>query len=208
MKTYSKSTLPKDHAHPCDFHLHRWIDRGWGEIACEYRWHSTATCAPGSSYPELEHCLLFEYTTYHAELGRQTDLWLQFDTAPFTNWKFRNPTDGRNLIVGKECFPATQGWAWDRHKIGGKFEIPTQHNVYEIVAKQSYLSYCQLCEAEQPLLENIEIRRTFAPLEDGIWRYTIEKQKKIAWMDVSVKGYVTDSAGIGISPWVMEQVEA
>lgn len=190
-----------DHAHPCNFRLSRWIDRGWGELACEYRWNSTRNPQACDSYPELERCFLFEVTTYHSEEGTQEGEWLTFDAPPFAGWAFRNPTDGRRCIAGQERFSASAGSAWDRHKLAGRLRLPEREARYCIRARQRYAFHCELCGAIETLLEAPPILRTFERREGGIWRYRLEKGEARVWMDVSAEGYANDSAGIGISPW-------
>ncbi len=183
-----------DHAHPCDFRLSRWIDRGWGEVACEYRWRSTLNPQACDSYPEMERCFLFEVTTYYSEEGVQAQEWLRFDAPPFTGWAFRNPTDGRQCIVGQERFSASTGWAWDRHKLGGRLPIPEREARYAIRAEQCYAFHCELCGATENLMEAPAILRTFEPLGGGVWRYRLEKGAANVWMDVSAEGYVINRA--------------
>lgn len=103
--------MPAAHLHPCNFHLHRYLDRGWGEIAFEYRWDSTSgEKEPASGQtPDLAHCHLYELTHYSGSGGRSVEGWFYPPDPPFVGWKFRDPTDGRNGPVGLECFPASQG---------------------------------------------------------------------------------------------------
>src|SRR5262249_37182357 len=125
---------------------------------------------------------------------------------------FRDPTDGRSGPVGLECFPASQGWAWDRHKLAGALVIPpTVGDEYTIVATQTYRYFCARCEIDAavpgPDAGPHRIVRTFRPKSgpDGrIWRYTIRKHGLDAWMDLSLHGFVADSAGLGYGPyWLM-----
>lgn len=136
------------HAHPCGFHLVGRLDRGWGESAFEYRWNSTdsprETDRPG--LPELAHCMLYELTRYDDNDGRYNDEWLFPPDPPFVGWRFRNPTDGRTGPVGMERFSAAQGWAWDRHKLGGRLVVPAEHcGPFEIRAVQEYRFHCGIC---------------------------------------------------------------
>ncbi len=199
------------HPHPCNFRLHRKLDRGWGEMAFEYRWDSDSGSRAGDdlSVPDLEHCRLYEMTVYSSLASKNAGTWRDgyFHPLdpPFPGWQFRDPTDGRTGPVGLECFPASQGWAWDRHTRRGRLIIPQESGVYEISAIQSYRFQCAICGADAvvtgPDAGPHELRRTFAPTSDpGVWRYTFGKHEYRAWMEVSAAGYVADSAGIGFGP--------
>ena len=147
--THSSNTQigTADHPHPCNFRLHRKFDRGWGELAFEYRWDSTSgvKTEDGIGNPDIAHCLLFELTSYAGNVGT----WEGGSYAPnhpFLDWRFRDPTDGRNAEVGMESFPADQGWAWDRHKLGGRLLTDEPRAVpHPIIAIQTYYFHCELC---------------------------------------------------------------
>jgi hypothetical protein len=198
--------------HPCNFRLHRFRDRGWGEAAFEYRWDSTSgiKADDGTGCPDLEHCVLYELTTYGDNEGNYRDGIFRPPDPPFADWKFRDPTDGRTAPVGHECFPATQGWAWDRHKLGGRLMIPPEFKAYSITAIQRYCFHCDLCGMEAtPSGKNAgphRITRTFAVQRECIipvfptWRYFLRKHGHEVWMDINHQGYVADSAGIGFGP--------
>ena len=124
---------------------------------------------------------------------------------PFPDWKFRDPTDGRTGPVGLECFPASQGWAWDRHTRRGRLVIPSEPGQYAIRAVQSYRFQCAVCGADEMVhgadAGPHELRRTFAPAaQSGVWRYTFGKHEYLAWMEIDAAGYVADSANIGFGP--------
>jgi hypothetical protein len=202
------------HPHPCNFSLHRCLDRGWGEIAFEYRWDSTTGVKDTASRrnPDLAHCHLYEFTRYSGPLGRHEDGWFYPADPPFIGWRFRDPTDGRSGPVGMECFPASQGWAWDRHKIGGPIIIPeSDPEEFLIVATQSYRFFCDRCGIDEvvpgPHAGPHEIVRTLRRVEltglsDGdVWRYSITKHGQSAWMDLGPQGFVGDSAGLDYGPY-------
>jgi hypothetical protein len=202
--------MPVPHAHPCDFRLQRHLDRGWGEIAFEYRWGSSSGDADGSGggVAELAHCHLYEVTHYSGNPGRYADGWFFPMDPPFAGWKFRDPTDGRTGPVGLECFPATQGWAWDRHKIGERLVIPaTGPDEHVIVAVQTYRFFCDLCGVDEilpgPHAGPHAIRRVFRRNEEAgeVWRYSITKHDTCAWMDLGPDGFITDSLGLDYGPW-------
>ncbi len=175
-----------DHAHPCNFRLVRALDRGWGEMAFEYHWDSTSGLQgeDGQSNPDLNACTLYEYTTYppgaaadisgllpanHAaqhtrvNQGRHDAGWYYPSDPPFAAWKFRDPTDGRTAPVALGCFSAINGWAWDRHKLAGRLDVPehaAQHKfnasieqeyqenleqIFVIAAMQEYRFHCSMC---------------------------------------------------------------
>ncbi len=200
------------HFHPCDFRCHRFFDRGWGEAAFEYRWDSTSgvKAEDGLGNPDLEHCFLYELTTYDENEGDSHEGFLYPPDPPFADWKFRNPTDGRTASVGQEYFPATQGWAWDRHKLGGSLVIPKEPKEYRIVALQRYCFHCDLCGTDALIRGNDAephpIIRTFAPRSERAdlslptWRYSLHKHDHSVWMEVNRQGYLADSAGIGFGP--------
>lgn len=196
------------HAHPRGFHLVRHIDRGWGEIGFEYRWESSDGSAPDQAgeLTSLESCVLYEVTTYAGNDGTFEDGWFIPPDPPFAGWRFRDPTDGRTAEVGMECFVATHGQAWDRHKIGGRLLPPAEEAVFTCTAVQSYRFYCDACGADEvipgPRGGPHEIVRACAPSpEYGCWRYTIEKHGFSAWMDVDEAGFVADSLGLDFGPW-------
>lgn len=197
-----------DHAHPCGFRLHRRFDRGWGEMAFEYRWDSTSglKAADGVGNPDLDHCSLYERTTYAGNAGAYADGWYLPPEPPFVGWRFRDPTDGRTGPVGLECFPASQGWAWDRHKVGGRLVVPTDPALLNhIFARQEYRFVCDLCGLDAPVpgpdAGPHPVLRAFGHHHGGVWRYAFVKHGATAWMDVDARGYVDDSAHIGFGPW-------
>lgn len=185
----------REHPHPCRFVLSRWIDRGWGELACEYRWESTL-----GEIEELAHCRIFE-TIRYTEEGRETHGWYAAPDPPFVDWWFRDPTDGRLEVVGLEYFPATQGAAWDRHKLLGPLRVPDVEEFFAIRGRQEFRFTCSICGADERLMGPHEIVRTFEPRGGGVWRYAIQKHGLNAWMDLDASGYVDDSAHIGFGPW-------
>src|SRR5438067_1188126 len=136
-----------DHSHPCGFRLVRTLDKGWGEMAFEYRWDSTSGIkANDSGNPDLAHCSLYEVTTYADNPGCYRDGSLFPPDPPFVDWRFRDPTDGRTAPVALGRFPATQGWAWDRHKLGGRLLLPdSDETSFSIVAVQEYRFHCGIC---------------------------------------------------------------
>jgi hypothetical protein len=206
--------MPAEHPHPCNFSLLRHLDRGWGEIAFEYRWDSTSGEKDPASRgtPDLGHCHLYELTRYSGTLGQHVAGWFCPADPPFIGWKFRDPTDGRSGPVGLECFPASQGWAWDRHKIGGPIRVPESGpGEFLIVATQTYRFFCDLCGMDDLLPGSYagphEIVRAFrraepVGLSDGeVWRYSITKHGRGVWMDLGPQGFVGDSAGLGYGPY-------
>jgi hypothetical protein len=200
------------HPHPCNFRLARRFDRGWGEIAFEYRWDSTSGYkdADGLANPDLAHCFLYELTRYEVREGTEREGFFFPPDPPFVRWKFRNPTDGRTEPVGLERFAATQGWAWDRHKLPGRLILPAHSAaVYRILSRQEYRFHCELC-GEDAVVPGSDagphaIVRTFdlsGTAESGsIWRYEIVKHGICAWMEWAAEGYVADSASLGFGPW-------
>lgn len=207
--------MPGPHPHPCRFRLHRTLDRGWGEIAFEYRWASTSGAGDGASgaRPDLAHCHLYELTHYSGNRGRYADGWFYPAEPPFAGWKFRDPTDGRTAPVGLECFPASQGWAWDRHKIGGRLVLPAPGpEEYLIVATQSYRFFCDLCGTDEivpgshsgphPILRTFRTKE--GPGEPEVWRYSITKHDHCAWMDLGPRGFIIDSLGLEYGPWSVD----
>jgi hypothetical protein len=186
-----------DHPHPSDFHLSRWLDRGWGELACEYRWR-----ADSGDVSELDHCRIYELIRYEQPVDESGGFLAP--NPPFIDWWFRNPTDGRTAPVGLECFPASQGWAWDRHKMLGRLQIPGECEEFEIRGVQEYRFVCDLCGLDERIHGSHsgphDIVRRFAPT-DAFWRYSITKHNLTAWMDINTSGYVADSADIGFGPW-------
>ena len=105
-----------------------------------------------------------------------------------------------------ECFVATHGHAWDRHKIGGPLLPPADPAVFTCTARQTYRFFCEECGADEtipgPHGGPHEIVRTFAPSPDGSqWRYTIAKHGYNAWMDLDETGFLTDSLGLDFGPW-------
>jgi DNA-binding transcriptional MerR regulator len=202
----SRSSAP--HAHPRNFSLVRHIDRGWGELAFEYWWETSDGSKPNEAgeLESLAHCVLYEVTTYAGNDGQYVDGWYIPPEPPFAGWKFRDPTDGRTAEVGQECFVATHGEAWDRHKIAGSLLPPVEPAVFTITAVQTYRYYCDVCGRDEviPGLRGgpHEIVRTFAPSPTpGLWRYTVEKHDFTAWMDVDESGFVSDSLGLDFGPW-------
>jgi hypothetical protein len=210
------SDLTLDHAHPCNFRLGRHQDRGWGELAVEYRWDSTSGLKAEDSMgnPDLSHCFLYELTHYEINNGTLTEGCFLPCCPPFENWRFRHPTDGRTGPVGYECFAATQGWAWDRHKLGGRLLLPDTPSVTTITATQEYRFTCKRCGLDQrvpgPDAGPHHLLRKFAPREERerssvitspVWRYSLSKHSLTAWMEIDTNGYVADSAGIGFGPW-------
>jgi hypothetical protein len=206
--------MSSSHPHPCNFRLHRSLDRGWGEIAFEYRWDSTSGEGDTGSLEraDLAHCHLYEVTHYSGNKGKYVDGWFYPVDPPFAGWKFRDPTDGRTGPVGLECFPASQGWAWDRHKIGGRIVVPPCGPVeYVISATQMYRFYCDLCGVDEivpganggPHLIVRTLRRKEEAGGAGteVWRYAIAKHDRRAWMDLGPSGFIGDSAGLGFGPW-------
>jgi hypothetical protein len=201
------------HSHPCNFRLHRHQDRGWGEIAFEYRWDSTSALKAEDALgnPDLSHCFLYELTHYEIESGTLSEGYFIPSCPPFDNWRFRHPTDGRTGPVGCECFAATQGWAWDRHKLGGRLIVPEPTSVYTITAVQEYRFTCELCGVDQIVPGSASgphlLLRRFAPQTEDqsrstlpVWRYSVSKHDLSSWMDVDRNGYVADSAGTGFGP--------
>lgn len=200
------------HFHPCNFRYHRFVDRGWGEAAFEYRWDSTSgvKAEDGIGNPDLEHCFLYEMTSYQENEGVYREGFLHPPAPPFVDWKFRVPTDGRTGPVGQECFCATQGWAWDRHKLAGRLIIPERQKAYTIAAIQQYCFHCDLCGMDAVISGSDagphRILRTFAPLGENAdpllqtWRYSLHKHCHSVWMNVNRQGYVADSADIGFGP--------
>ena len=216
IKSVSAYEAGGEHAHPCNFRLHRRLDRGWGEMAFEYRWDSTSgrKAEDEIEVPDLEHCRLYEMTTYSTTFnaGEWREGYFLPPAPPFPEWKFRDPTDGRTGPVGLECFPASQGWAWDRHTRRGRLVIPAEPGEYSIRAVQSYRFQCAICGADERVhgadAGPHELRRTFAPAaQSGVWRYTFGKHEHLAWMEIDAAGYVTDSAGIGFGPDAYSEME-
>jgi hypothetical protein len=130
---------------------------------------------------------------------------------PFAGWQLRDPTDGRTGPVGLECFPASQGWAWDRHKLAGALVIPScGPGEYLIVATQSYRYFCDRCGVDEtvpgPDAGPHQIVRAFRPAEGteaDVWRYSITKHGLAAWMGLRARGFVADSAGLNDGPFWM-----
>jgi hypothetical protein len=154
---------------------------------------------------DLAHCFLYEITTYAGNEGRYDESWFYPADPPFIGWRFRDPTDGRTGPVGLERFAASQGWAWDRHKIGGRLVPPADGRTYAIHAVQEYHFHCELCGLDAvlpgPDAGPLGLTREFAP-HDTVWRYSITKHGITAWMDITPDGaYYDDSAHIGFSPW-------
>lgn len=187
-----------DHPHPCSFRLTRWMDRGWGELACEYRWDATEGSVEG-----LERCQLYELIRY-ADTSEEPG-WFFAADPPFVGWRFRNPTDGRTAPVGLECFPASWGYAWDRHKMLGRLALPAESREYVIRGIQEFRFQCELCGADEVVPGTHSgphaIERRFTPVGSGGWRYSTVKHGLSAWMDLDANGYVADSANIGFGPW-------
>jgi hypothetical protein len=195
------------HPHPCGFRLARHFDRGWGEAAFEYRWDSTSGVKVDLANPDLDDCRIYELIRYESGTGVDEEGWYLPPDPPFNGWRFRNPTDGRTAPVGLECFPATQGWAWDRHKLLGRLTIPPVRREYVIRAVQEYRFTCAICGEDaivpDPDSGPHEILRTFTPSTDSTWRYALRKHGTEVWMDIAEPGaaYLDDSAAIGFGPW-------
>ena len=193
----------------------------------------------GQGNPDLADCVLYEYTTYshnagaggagqsdteamnasenskqlrggeeyHA--GRYADCCYYPPDPPFLGWEFRDPTDGRTAPVALGCFAATQGWAWDRHKTGGRLRLPEHQTdqVFTIAAVQEYRFHCSVCGLDARIPgshsgPHVILRRfeQHKPLELNVWRYSFQKHHHLAYMDVDAAGYVDDSAHIGFGP--------
>lgn len=203
-----RRTSKSRHAHPSNYSLVRHIDRGWGELAFEYWWEASDGSPPNEAgeLASLSQCLLYEVTTYAGNAGQYVDGWYIPPEPPFAGWKFRDPTDGRTAEVGMECFVATHGDAWDRHKVGGRLLPPVEADAFTITAVQTFRYYCDECGRDEvipgPRGGPHEIVRTFVPSPTtGLWRYTITKHGFEAWMDVDEAGFVTDSLGLDFGPW-------
>ncbi len=192
--------------HPCNFRPVQWRDNGWGDMAFCYSWDATVGDCAG-----LERCVLFEVTRYAGSGGRDLDGWYYPPDPPFVGWRFRNPTDGRTAPVGMECFSASIGRAWDRHKRVGRLVVPVDTATgFFISAHQEYWFRCELCGGEERLCTPHPIERRFVPLglKDGlqdkglaVWRYSLKKHGFEAYLDMTSNGYVGDSANIGFGPW-------
>lgn len=207
-------------------------------MAFEYRWDSTLQSASNVSAEsavdknasdplDLEYCFLYEYTTYDGNQGTYQNDYFSPSNPPFVEWRFRNPTDGRTAPVALGYFAASQGWAWDRHKLGGKLFIPDDSTPrpeisYAFVALQQYRFHCQRCGMDAPVPGATSgphaITRTFAPLshtlppiptsnwmirdkDTVVWRYTLQKHGHTATYDINAWGdYVDDSAHLGFGP--------
>lgn len=148
-----------DHPHPINFRLTRVLDRGWGEMAFEYQWDSTTGLKgeDGLTNPDLNCCKLYEMTSYASNAGTYQDGYFHPTSPPFPEWRFRDPTDGRSAPVALGCFAASQGWAWDRHKLGGALIIPPDEvsirdgfygGIYSIKAIQEYRFHCEVCNMD------------------------------------------------------------
>lgn len=203
---------PTTHPHPGNYRRHRHFDRGWGEIAFEYRWDALDDGGgPADDVSALGHCHIYEVTSYAGNVGRWADGWFYPPDPPFAGWQLRDPTDGRTGPVGLECFPASQGWAWDRHKLAAALVIPPVDDAYRIIATQSYRFFCDHCGVDAivpgPDAGPHAIVRAFQPKEgtDGaVWRYRITKHGLDAWMDLRADGFVADSVGLTYGPfWAM-----
>src|SRR5437588_1640972 len=98
------------HPHPCNVRIARVLDRGWGEIAFEYTWDSTLDAGRDANglRPDLDHCSVYEFTTYGPDPGESgasggpADNWYLPPDPPFADWRLRDPTDGRCCHVGLE----------------------------------------------------------------------------------------------------------
>lgn len=207
------------HPHPVDFRLTRILDRGWGEMAFEYQWNSTSGLKGEDrlTNPDLDSCMLYEMTSYAGNEGTYQDGYFLPPSPPFMGWRFREPTDGRNAPVALGCFAASQGWAWDRHKLGGALSIPDSNiacnsAIYSIQAVQEYRFHCEICDMDAIVPGKSSgphsIMRVFAEKDnlfirraEQVWRYQLEKHQSIATMDIDIKGYVDDSAHIGFGPF-------
>jgi hypothetical protein len=209
--------MTRFHPHPCRFRLHRVLDRGWGEIACEYRWDSSSgiESMDDAGLPDLEHCFLYEFTTYEPVPSG----WFIPPNPPFLGWRFRDPTDGRRGPVGLERFSAAQGWAWDRHKFAGPLTLSHAAGLWSIQAQQRYCFHCEICgcegDVDGPASGPHSIVRTFqsitTPAEQGAplrYRYEITKHNQTAWMEIDRSGYVADSARLGFGPsWLQDHAQ-
>lgn len=181
-------------------------------LAFEYRWDSTSGCKAedGIGNPDLEHCYLYEMTSYEGSGGTFANGFYFPCNPPFEAWKFREPTDGRTGPVGYERFVATQGWAWDRHKLGGRLIVPDPPAAFSITATQQYRFHCERCGVDLPVPGSHSgphlVLRRFAPDETTlfaelpVWRYELSKHGSVAWIDINRQGYVADSAAIGFGP--------
>jgi len=199
--------------HPVNFRLTRVLDRGWGEMACEYSWKSShgGLGENGAGLPDLEQCSIHEITTYQDVISKSPNGWFTPPDPPFDGWRFRNPTDGRCLIVGLESFSASQGRAWDRHKLAGPLKLPRCPGIWTIEAWQEYRFHCRRCGCEE-VIDGPDsgphiILRTFRDVPDSLdcgcrpaFRYQIAKHGVCAWMDLDESGYIGDSARIGFGP--------
>ncbi len=130
-------------------------------MAFEYRWNSTSypsndTASRDNSNTtpadilDLEHCFLYELTTYADNKGTYRNGYFTPPNPPFAEWWFRDPTDGRTAPVALGYFAASPGWAWDRHKLHGKLVIPDVSVTpvepsYAIKATQQYRFHCERC---------------------------------------------------------------
>lgn len=199
--------MTPDHPHPCNFRLRRSFDRGWGEAAFEYQWDSTSgvKAAEDAQNPDLTLCYLYEWTTYAQNEGRWEGGYFYPSDPPFVGWRFRDPTDGRTAPVGLECFPASQGWAWDRHKLGGMLVLPDAPGLFTVQAVQEYRFKCEVCGYDAivpgPDSGPHTIIRSFEVAGGGLWRYALAKHGRRFWMDLDEQGYRDDSAHIGFGPW-------
>src|SRR5262249_20414274 len=140
--------------------------------------------------PDLSHCYLYEMTRYESKDGALTGGFFVPCNPPFENWKFREPTDGRTGPVGYERFVATQGWAWDRHKLGGRLIVPKRAGDFIILGTQEYRFTCERCGVDLQVPGSDagphRLLRRFAPraedwsegedaTEACVWRYVLSK---------------------------------
>lgn len=194
-----------DHAHPCNFRVTRILDRGWGELAILYQWDSSS-----GNLDDLRYCSLFELTHYEGNQGTNKAGFFNPPEPPCMGWSFRTPTDGRTAPIALGCFTATEGWAWDRHKLPGRLLVLANLDfTLRITAVQEYRFHCEWCGIESivpgahsgphPIVR--EIRDISIQSNAVVWRYTCTKHHHSASLDLSPEGYVADSAEIGFGPW-------
>ncbi len=175
-------------------------------MAFEYRWNSTSALSHNSSDDalDLNHCFLYELTTYAGNVGTYQGGYFVAPNPPFAEWWFRDPTDGRTAPVALGCFDASAGWAWDRHKMGGKFVMPDQSPdgpalspkpPYTIVATQQYRFYCERCGMDALVPGSHcgphAITRTFAPLSNNLNSNNLNDVPATFQKDFLLRSYYT-----------------
>ncbi len=208
--------IERSHPHPCNFRILRYLDRGWGEIAFEYEWDSSSTSVRdyGGLVPGLDHCSVYEFTTYRPGLGDEGDEtepgWFVAPDPPFAGWRFRDPTDGRFCHVGLESFSAAQGHGWDRHKLAGSLVLPKEPGRWTVTAIQWYRFRCSLCGCDADLdgphagphsiVRSVTMQAAGREASRALCRYEIDKHGRTAWMEMDETGYIADSAHIGFGP--------